>query len=40
MTWKDVGEFVKKGAPLLGSVLGGPAGGAIGTLVRLRKANF
>ena len=33
MDWKDVGDFVKKGAPLLGSVLGGPAGGAIGTLV-------
>ena len=33
MTWKDVGDFVKKGAPLLGSVLGGPAGGVIGTLV-------
>ena len=33
MTWKDIGDFVKKGAPLLGSVLGGPAGGAIGSLV-------
>ena len=33
MTWKDIGDYVKKGAPLLGSVLGGPAGGAIGTLV-------
>ena len=33
MTWKDVGNFVKKGAPLLGSVLGGPAGGAVGGLV-------
>jgi len=33
MTWKDIGDFVKKGAPLLGSVIGGPAGGAIGALV-------
>jgi len=33
MTWKDIGDFVKKGAPLLGAVLGGPAGGAIGSLV-------
>ncbi len=40
MTWKDVGDFVKKGAPFLGSVLGGPAGGAIGTLVRLSEANI
>ena len=30
---KDVGEFVKKWAPLLGTVLGGPACRAIGTLV-------
>ena len=33
MTWKDVGNFVKKGAPLLGSVIAGPAGGAVGGLV-------
>jgi len=33
MSWEDVGNFVKKGAPLLGSLIGGPAGGAVGTLV-------
>ena len=31
MDWKEVGSaFVSKGLPLLGAVLGGPAGGAIG----------
>lgn len=29
----NLGEIVSKYAPLLGSVIGGPAGGAIGTLV-------
>ncbi len=33
MSWEDVGNFVKKGAPLLGSLIGGPAGGAVGSLV-------
>lgn len=35
MSWlKDVGNFViKKGAPLLGSVIGGPAGAAVSGLV-------
>jgi hypothetical protein len=33
MTWKDIGDFVKKGAPLLGTALVGPAGGAMGGLV-------
>ena len=33
MSWKDVGTFIKKGAPLLGSVIAGPAGGAVGGLV-------
>ena len=33
MTWKDIGDFVKKGAPLLGTALAGPAGGAVGGLV-------
>jgi hypothetical protein len=33
MTWKDIADFVKKGAPLLGSALAGPAGGAVGGLV-------
>jgi hypothetical protein len=33
MDWKDVGAFVKKGAPLLGSVIGGPAGGAVGSII-------
>jgi len=33
MSWEDIGNFVKKGAPLLGSLIGGPAGGAVGSLV-------
>ena len=33
MSWKDVGNFIKKGAPLLGSVVAGPGGSAIGGLV-------
>lgn len=33
MDWKQVGQIVGKYAPLLGSALGGPAGGAIGALV-------
>lgn len=33
MDWKEVGRSVAKTAPALGMALGGPAGGAIGTLV-------
>ena len=33
MDWNDVGNFIKKGAPLLGSAIAGPAGGAIGGLI-------
>lgn len=33
MSWKDVGTTIEKSLPILGTVLGGPAGGAIGTLV-------
>jgi len=34
MDWKEVGKKIAKiGAPLLGGVLGGPAGAGIGTLV-------
>ena len=33
LEWKDISETVGKFAPLLGTVLGGPAGGAIGALV-------
>ena len=33
MGWSDVGGEVAKYAPLLGTALGGPAGGAIGALV-------
>ncbi|WP_025324515.1 hypothetical protein [Deferrisoma camini] len=33
MSWKDIGKAVAKTAPLIGSVLGGPAGGAAGTLI-------
>ena len=35
MDWKTVGGYVKKGAPLLGTILGGPAGAAAGGAVSL-----
>ena len=31
--WKDVGNAVGKIAPVLGTVVGGPAGGAVGALI-------
>lgn len=31
--WKDVGVAVAKTAPMLGTLLGGPAGGAIGAMI-------
>lgn len=33
MDWKDIAGVVGKAAPLLGTLLGGPAGGAVGALV-------
>lgn len=33
MNWKDIANDVGKVAPLLGTLLGGPAGGAIGAIV-------
>lgn len=33
MEWKDIGNTLAKSLPVLGTVLGGPAGAAIGTLV-------
>jgi hypothetical protein len=33
MDWKDVKNFIGTAAPILGTVLGGPGGTAIGTLV-------
>jgi hypothetical protein len=33
MEWKDIAAAVGKAAPLLGTLLGGPAGGAVGALV-------
>lgn len=33
MDWKDISSLVGKAAPLIGTALGGPAGGAIGSLV-------
>lgn len=34
MDWKQLGiEIAKRGAPLLGTALGGPAGGAIGAVI-------
>lgn len=31
--WREVGQFLKGSLPILGTALGGPAGGAIGALV-------
>lgn len=33
MTWDDVKSVIGKAAPLVGGLLGGPAGGAVGTLI-------
>ena len=33
MSWSKVGDFLKGSLPVLGTALGGPAGGAIGKLV-------
>lgn len=33
MNWSDIAATVGKAAPMLGTVLGGPAGGAIGAIV-------
>lgn len=33
MQWRDIGRLVAQSAPLVGSLLGGPAGGAVGALV-------
>lgn len=33
MNWGEIGQTVAKAAPMLGSLLGGPAGGAAGSLV-------
>lgn len=33
MNWKDIAKTIATGAPLLGTALGGPAGGAIGAMV-------
>lgn len=33
MSWKSIAETVGKVAPILGSLLGGPAGAAVGTLI-------
>lgn len=33
MDWKDIGKTIAGAAPLIGSVIGGPAGGAVGTLI-------
>ena len=33
MEWKDVANVVGKAAPILGTLLGGPAGAAVGALV-------
>lgn len=33
MKWSDIGSMVEKAAPLVGTLLGGPAGAAVGSLV-------
>lgn len=33
MNWNDISEQISKYAPLVGGVLGGPAGAGIGTLI-------
>lgn len=33
MNWKDIGASIGKAAPIVGGLLGGPAGAAIGTVV-------
>lgn len=33
MEWKDIADKVARSAPLLGTVLAGPAGGAVGALI-------
>ena len=38
MDWKDVAGVVGKAAPILGGILGGPAGAAVGSLVARRLA--
>lgn len=35
MDWKDIGKVVKKVAPVLGGIIGGPPGAALGTGVSL-----
>jgi phage tail tape-measure protein len=33
MKWKDVGKLVGQAAPVLGTALGGPAGGVLGSII-------
>lgn len=33
MNWSEVGDFVGEAAPMVGTLLGGPAGAAVGTMV-------
>lgn len=33
LTWKDIAGVVGKEAPILGTLLGGPAGGAVGAII-------
>jgi hypothetical protein len=33
MDWKDLASIVGKAAPIIGTLLGGPAGGAVGALI-------
>lgn len=40
MSWKEVGKYVKKFAPVLGTAVAGPAGGALGGAVSLLCSAF
>lgn len=33
MSWEDIKEFIGESAPVIGTLLGGPAGGAVGGLI-------
>jgi hypothetical protein len=33
MNWSDISQMVGKAAPLMGTILGGPGGGAVGSMV-------
>ncbi len=40
MDWKSVGKTIANVAPILGTLLGGPIGGAAGTAIKLISSSF